>query len=348
VNGSTVTLPLRPTAREKPHRGWFWEKPHREKPHRGWFSTQPAHDAAERGAMSLPRDVLPGRFYLITRRCTQRQFLLRPDDETNNAFTYCLGEAAQRLGIVVLLMVAMSNHHHMVIYDRYGNYPAFLEHFHKMLARCLNALRGRWENFWSSEQVCVVHCVGFEDVINKLVYVALNPVKDHLVERVHHWPGVNGLSPLLANRPLRATRPRHFFRNRKGSPMPEEVTLELTIPPELGSREQVLRLLRERVEAGEASIAATRRAEGRRVLGRRAVKAQSPNGRPTSVEPRRGLRPRVAARSQWARIEALQRNREFLDAYRDARARWIRGEAAEFPIGTYWLRRFAQVPLIQA
>ena len=29
----------------------------------------------------LPRQVLPGQFYMVTRRCTQRQFLLRPDRE---------------------------------------------------------------------------------------------------------------------------------------------------------------------------------------------------------------------------------------------------------------------------
>jgi hypothetical protein len=36
--------------------------------------------------MSLPREVIAGRFYMVTRRCTQRQFLLHPDAETNNAF----------------------------------------------------------------------------------------------------------------------------------------------------------------------------------------------------------------------------------------------------------------------
>ena len=84
--------------------------------------------------MSLPRQVLPGRFYLVTRRCTQRQFLLRPDTATNNAFTYCLIEAAQRTQIEVLLPCAMSNHHHTVIFDRFGRYPEFVEHFHKMFA----------------------------------------------------------------------------------------------------------------------------------------------------------------------------------------------------------------------
>ncbi|MCA9676821.1 MAG: hypothetical protein KC464_17435, partial [Myxococcales bacterium] len=64
---------------------------------------------------------------------------------------------------------------------------------------------------------------------------------------------------------------------------------------------------------------------------------------PTSREPRRGLQPRVAARSVWARIEALQRNRAFIDAYRAARAAWLAGLDAVFPPGTYWLRRFASV-----
>jgi hypothetical protein len=39
-----------------------------------------------------------------------------------------------------------------VIYDRFGRYPDFVEHFHKMFARSQNALRGRWENLWSSDR----------------------------------------------------------------------------------------------------------------------------------------------------------------------------------------------------
>jgi len=293
--------------------------------------------------MTLPREVVPGRFYMVTRRCTQRQFLLRPDKETNNTFIYCLAEAAQRFGIDILLPIAMANHHHTLIYDRHGTVPAFTEHFHKMLAKSQNALRGRWENFWSSEQVCVVRLVDTADVMRKLVYAATNPVKDRLVERTHHWPGVNGLSALLGQRPLHATRPRHFFRPN-GS-MPEAVTLKLVLPPELGDPEQIRDELRQRVAAEEATIAAERRRIGAGVLGRRAILRQSWRDSPASREPRRNLRPRIAARSPWARVEAILRNREFLTAYREARARWIAGDPIPFPIGTYWLRRFAQVPL---
>ena len=62
------------------------------------------------GAM-LPRQVLPRQFYLITRRCSQRQFILRPDTATNNAFLYCFIHAALRCEIDVLLPCAMSNHY---------------------------------------------------------------------------------------------------------------------------------------------------------------------------------------------------------------------------------------------
>jgi REP element-mobilizing transposase RayT len=280
---------------------------------------------------------------MITRRCTQRQFLLRPDDETNNAFIYCLAEAAGRYGIVVMLTQMMSNHHHTVIYDPEGRINEFMEQFHKMLAKCQNVLRGRWENLWASEPPCVVEAVERNDVLDRLVYVATNPVKDGLVDRVHHWPGPKAFGALVAGRPLRADRPRHFFR--EDGPMPAQVELTLTIPPQLGDRTEFLAQLRERVAAVEAAHDKSRLESGRRVLGRGRVLRQSWRDCPTSHEPRRCLRPRVAARSKWARIQTLKRNRAFVTAYRLARAAWLAGAPIRFPVGTYALRRFANVPI---
>ena len=296
--------------------------------------------------MTRPRQVLPGQFYLITRRCTQRQFLMRPDEATNNAFIYCLGEAANRFGIDVLLPVAESNHHHTVIFDRNGTEPAFIEHFHKLFARSQNALRGRWENFWSSEEVCVTRLVDREDVIAKMVYTATNPVKDLLVERVHQWPGVNGYPSLMARRALHATRPTHFFR--KNGPMPDAVTLKLVIPPELGPEEDVLRVVRERVEAVEDAVVAERRRTGAPIVGRRRVLKQHWKGCPQNEEPRRNLRPRFAAQNAASRIDALARYRAFLETYAHARRDWLAGHKTAFPAGTYWLRKFAAVPIVTA
>jgi putative transposase len=292
--------------------------------------------------VSRPRQVFPGSFYMLTRRCTQRQFLLRPDETTNNAFIYCLVEAALRFEIDLMLPMAEANHHHTVFYDRHGRCPQFVEHFHKMLARCMNARWGRWENLWAAEEVCITRLVTRAAVIDKLVYAASNPVKDFLVEKATQWPGTNGYQFLITGRPLQARRPAYFFR--ACGDMPDEVALSLVIPAELGPTGHVINEIKAGVEAVEASSREERMRTGRRVLGRRQVLAQSWRSSPSSIEPRRVLRPRVAG-SGAARAVALLEFREFLSRYRAARQLWLTGASVTFPAGTYWLARFAAAPV---
>lgn len=303
--------------------------------------------------MSLPREVLPNRFYLMTRRCTQGLFLMRPDEETNNAFLYCLALAASMFNITVLLTCAMSNHHHTVIFDRDGLYPQFLEYFHRMFARSQNALRGRHENFWSSAQASVVRLMTSEDVMSKLIYTALNPVAANLVEHATEWPGVNTYADLLAGREIVIERPKHFFR--ANGPTPERVTLRCAIPEELNVRvDAFLGELRGSVESAERRLIAQRRGDGKSVLGARAVLRQSWTTSPEKLAsaPRARhdlskINPRIAAKDRWVREEALVRNQEFLEAYRLARRGWLRKRRVEFPPGTYWLKRFARVRVAQ-
>ncbi len=295
--------------------------------------------------MAAPRQVTPGKFVFVTRRCALRQFFLRPDDATNQTVLYCLALAAERAHMGVVLPSLLSNHHHTTMWDPEGRHPEFTEHFHKLTARAMNALRGRWENFWASEPPCVLELADRAAVMDKLVYAATNAVKDGLVDLVRHWPGVNGLADLLANRALVIKRPRHFFD--PDGDMPESVTLRFVIPDALGDPDEFRAELRRRVAEVEALHAQRRARTGRRVLGRRAILRQDWAARPCSHEPRRGLRPRVAARNKWARIAALQRNRDFIDDYRETRKAWLAGRAVTFPYGTYWLRRFANVPVAQ-
>lgn len=296
--------------------------------------------------MSLPRQILAGRPYMITRRCVQRQFLLLPDPITNSIFLYCLAEAAQRFGIDVILPSVLSNHHHTIVFDREGRVVEFMEHLHKMLARVLNARWGRSENLWSSAQVSLEPLEERNDVLEALVYAATNPVKDGLVEHVEDWPGVNGLAALLSGRPLQATRPTWYFR--EGGKMPASAILELTIPPELGDAETFRREVKEQIDRAVESFNEERRRAGRKVMGRAAVLRQPWSATPTTSTPRGGLRPSIAARSRWSRVEALARNRAFIDAYRVARKAWLAGEPAVFPAGTYWLSKFVKVPTAPA
>jgi hypothetical protein len=280
---------------------------------------------------------------MITRRCAQRQLLMRPDDETNNAFIYCLAEAAQRFEIDVLFTVSVANHHHTGICDRYGNYPRFLEHFHKLYAKHQNALRGRWENFWSAEQTSVVRLVDPEDVVRKMVYALTNPVLSDLVERAGEWPGVSSLASQLRDEPVHAARPKRFFR--EDGVMPESATLRFARPAgfEHLSQQEWAARLRTEVEKVEREAAERRALHKIRVMGREKILRQSPFDYPASAEPRREMSPRVAAKNKWSRIEALMRNKTFEQLYAEARALFQKGAAALFPAGTWWLRIFCGV-----
>jgi putative transposase len=291
--------------------------------------------------MGLPRAVIPGRVYLVTRRCAERRFFLRPDAAMTESFVFCLAAAARRTGVQVIFSAVMSNHHHTGVIDPDGRLPEFLEYLHKFTAKCGNALRGRWEAFWAPEQTSCVELVGPGDVLDKMIYAITNPVKDGLVDRVHHWPGLDCLSAIKNATPIVARRPKQFFR--ENTHLPESETLFFMRPPGWThlSHSEWCTLLSERVHDVEQSAAAERAKTGARVLGRKAILNQHWNDSPRSKEPRRQLAPRVAARNKWARIEALQRNRAFLVAYRVARSLFLHGESPIFPSGTYWLQRFA-------
>jgi hypothetical protein len=265
----------------------------------------------------------------IDRASSDAWFLLRPDPETRNAFLYCLIEAAQKTGVDVVMAQMMSNHTHESSLPRVGTIVDFYQRFHTHLARCINALRGRWENMWSSEPTCLVETVGNdrEKWIEQLVYIATNPVKSHLVDTVAHWPGSDFVLALLDKRPVKATRPRLF---RGEGSMPERVEMTPSIPPELGDPDEIIAELKRRIRLVEEECALERERLGRRIIGRRTILRQSWHDSPTSFESRRNLRPRIAARSKWARIAAIQRNRVFEAEYKNAREQWAAGRPAVF------------------
>ena len=287
-------------------------------------------------AMSDARPILPDSTYLITRRCTQRHFLLRPDAETNQIFLYCLAVSAERHGVSVLFSSAMSNHHHTIVHDPRGQVVRFYEDLHKLLARCMNRLRKRRENFWSTERTSLEPLTTPAAVLSAIAYAALNPVKDGLVEALQHWPGVSTAQLFLRGGELRVQRPRGFFRAR--GPMPEIATLRLGWPEHLGSLAAAREFVRTRIASFEAEAKRERLTQGRRVLGRRAVLRQSPTGRPSSEAALDSQRLAASARRRAARIAELEASRLFRASYRDARERWLRDGIATFPPGTYRMR----------
>jgi REP element-mobilizing transposase RayT len=259
---------------------------------------------------------------------------LRPDSRTTQIYLYCLALAADRTGVRVLAFLAMSNHHHLVVYDPEARLPEFYEHLHKLLAKALNHRWSRWENFWNTDPTCATLLVEPHDVIRKIVYTLANPVREHLVDLARHWPGASSLGFSLGKGSMRIPRPKGFFRDNGPTPSVAELAVEL--PPGFTGRSEWADYLSKELAAIEQAAALERRATGKRVLGRSAVSRVSAFDAPTTSPPRRVLRPWIAAKRKAARIAALDALMAFWAEYRRALAAFTRkAKRVLFPEGTY-------------
>ena len=287
--------------------------------------------------MTAPRRILPGQFHLLTRRCTQRQFLLRPDPETNELFRYCLAVAANACEIGIIGWVAMSNHYHAVVYDPYGRVPEFLQRLNLSLAKVFNAKWGRMENLWSSSEAGVAWLPSFDEVLDKLVYVLANPSSADLVDSLIHWPGSSSLFHLDGHVTVHH-RPRLVFA--ADGRMPEVVELRTIVPPgiDMTQAEWAARVRRE-LETREKDRAEHRRTHGISIVGRKRILRASHTDSPDTPSPRGKLNPALACRDEAQRQQLLKELIAYYIAYDAARRRFIAGERdAEFPAGTYQFR----------
>jgi putative transposase len=287
--------------------------------------------------MTAPRRILPGATYLVTRRCTQRQFLLRPSKLTNQLVGYLLAVAARRYGVQVHAFCVMSNHLHLVVTDPEARLPAFVRYLDSLVGRAVNAALGRWESFWAPASYSAVSLASPSDILDKAAYVLANPVAAGLVRRGRQWPGLWSAPDQVGAAELEFLRPDHFFRAE--GVMPKRATLALVAPPGFASAAEFRSALSTALVVREDAAAAERNAKGDGFLGATRVLAQRPTARPHSSEPRRTLTPRVACRDKWKRIEVLGRLVEFLREYRRAWEAWRSGvSGVVFPAGTYLAR----------
>jgi REP element-mobilizing transposase RayT len=285
--------------------------------------------------MTRPRQVLPGTCYLLTRRCTQRQFLLRPSEETDGILRYALGVAAQRFGIVLHALCVMSSHYHAVVTDPNGTLPAFAQYFHSLVGRGVNHALGRRESLWAPGSYSAVALQSASDVVSKIAYVLANPVAAGLVAHGSEWPGAWS-GPSTA--PDDVPRPTLFFNPRGRMPM--SACLSFERPGGFDSALDFDSALAMALATREAEAAARMATEQRTFHGAAWVLAQEPTSSPTTTEPLRALNPRVASRDTGTRIEALSRLAEFVADYRAALAEWRKGvRNVLFPPGTYLMRR---------
>ena len=292
--------------------------------------------------------VQAGSRYKITRRCLERRLFLNPDEPyVRQVCGYLLGVCAKEYGILIHSACFMGNHYHLDVTDTRGQFPAFKNKFNSMLAKALNARRGRFDTFWSGGSSCDVELVSGEDVVDRMAYTLANPVSAGLVRRSTRWPGLTTAGVAFGTT-LTFERPDQFF-DHKNPANPDTASFTVVRPavlPEL-SDEEFQAELEHRVAERERDAADKLRAEHRRFLGESRLSRQRWNEAPRNREERFGIRPTVAG-TKWGRIAALQRNKEWDAAYAEAYDARLRGEDYVFPYGTYAEVRFRNAPVAEA
>jgi len=295
--------------------------------------------------MARPCPIIPGVTYLLTRRVCQRTFRLRPHPVTNQIISYCLAWAADRFGVRIHAVVAMSNHIHIVATDPRGVLPEFLRELHRNIAKALNVSQHQRENLWAQEHTSRVRLPQVADVIAKIAYAAANPVAAGLVESPEQWPGVLDWKPGTSRV---VKRPAAYFDPNGCAP--ESVKLEIApVEEAINDADTWFARLHDAVADAVRRAQADVRAKGKKFLGRAKVLGASFLQRARSYEARFQFNPILAARDILVREASVRAERAFQMAYRIALEAWRGGNrSVEFPFGTWWMRVHHAAPVMPA
>lgn len=288
--------------------------------------------------------VHPGTTLALSRRTTRRHFLLNPDEarQIEQCYWYCLGHAAQLHGVLVHAACLMSTHSHEVITDVRGEYPRFLQTFHRNLALCTKAYRGWPEEVFNKRSSGVHELVTSDAMIESIAYLIANPVEALAVRYAKDWPGAHTLPAHVGTRVIRVQRPSHYF-DPNNPDWPEVVELRLEMPAALQleyGTELARARIAERVRQLQRRAWEKARRTGIAFLGTKRVLRLAHTKRARSFEAFGSLNPQFAsAGHRGAATEAMKRVRMFRDRYQKALARWTAGDrTACFPSGTWWMR----------
>ena len=284
---------------------------------------------------------------MVERRTERRGHLFRPDALTNQVFLYCLGVALQETGMRLMAVTLMSNHYHAIVHDPSGNISAFTEKLHGLLTKATQALRGWQGSVFDGGKPSYVELLTVEAIVDRTAYALANPTAAGLVRYSKDWPGVRTrISEIGAERTTIVARPTGAFFAEEGT-MPESVSFrcEMLEPLLEGSDLDSARArIADAVEVKENETRSRLEAEGRSFKGVERVLKSSPYARAKTFEPRHTLNPRYAGDKE-TREAAIERDRDFVERYAIARARWLEGERdVVWPAGTDAMRRRHRVP----
>lgn len=262
------------------------------------------------------RENKPGRSWMLTSRCLESRFFLKPDPEAVQIMGFILARALRLFpGIELAAFTILSNHLHFVVTDRAGQLSDFCQYFFGKLSFEINILRGRtgtvFPRRFSAEEIVEGDSEAFARVVR---YVLMNPVEARLVSTYCDWPGLIGWDRLNRRMEFQRFNRRAYRlalrRAVKGSePRPEDFIdteiLEVSPLPEGVDADEIEREI----------IKDTARLNAKKphVLGCKAILAQRFDAQPSKTKT--SCRPVCHASSREAWEACLAATRRFRAKY---------------------------------
>ena len=285
----------------------------------------------------------PGQLYLVTTRCHQARFFLRPDPQINEAVLEWLTRAQKHFPqLQILAVCVLSNHLHLVVRDQKGELAAWASYFLGHLAQAINRIRKRhgtfFERRYSAEPI-----LDDEALLDRLIYVIVNPVKAGLSKSASKWPGVVLFASKSEPEEIAVSwvdRDAYRFARRiarlRGEPPPDSdpfrVPGRLLIGPfdRTDASESPANEIVAAIAARERELREERRRAGLRTLTRKKVLAQSWRDAPRN--PNRSPRP-LCHTTDLGLLEKFREGyREFVSLFREASELFRGGDRdASFP-----------------
>ncbi len=274
--------------------------------------------------MASGRMHLEDEFHMVTNRCEEGRFFLKPTKEIRHIITYWFARAMNKYGkgLDVYSFCFLCNHFHMLCKDNDGSLATFMGYFQGNVAKAINKELGRgpahfWQGHYDDQII-----EGERTFWKKYLYVVTNTVKSGLVNRASQWTGFCSYEASLSNGPIivsgvNRTRFHNANRGNKKRAKKEFVQrfeFSLAIPPGLEgfSPEDRAREIKNMVAQAEAHYVARR--ENKPALGMKKVLTISPLHRPEALS--RSPRRRFACDNRQREWERLEEYRQFIGEYK--------------------------------
>jgi REP element-mobilizing transposase RayT len=281
----------------------------------------------------------PQTIFFVTSRTIQSRFLMAPSDKTNELIGGILARAVRQCEVELFAYVFTSNHFHAMV--RAPSAIA-MSKFMQRLQSNIAVKIGRfvsWRGRFFARRYSAEPIVDEGAQVERLRYILSHGVKEGLVARCQEWPGLSSTQTLLEGGSASVHSWRNWTRRWKievgedvkvgrfsaECPSEREV-LQLTPLPcwaALTARKRS-RLVAQMVAEIDSAAPNPTPADTRHIT------KQNPHGAP--LMSKHSSRPKAHASTKRLWIEAAERYRHFLSAFRRASREWLSGAFdVEFP-----------------